>query len=546
MTQEFDSIKHEMVFAGDTFTDITDDVLFTPSPRWSRGISSNKPTQRVANTGKMTLYLNNSLTNSATTLGYYSPGNANVRSGFTNGIRYRLTFTKDGQDYIKYFGRINDVFPLPGTNYSRRTKVVIFDYMGMATRHTLSLLAFTTTKRIDEVMPLITANGAFEPLSSSYATGVSTFPTVFDTARASTKMVAEFKKLAFSEQTYIYVKGNVTDGETLVSENRNSRSGVSNTELPLASSDSDFLLMETGDNLLLETGDNFLLNQTQTAKFDNTMLPKSKITWGSQVFNQVRGNSFPREVGTSNEILFTLQTVVSLAASEVAASVRIQYRDPGGSPAKVAGKDMVTPVVSTDYTANTQEDGGGTDLSADLGVSVTFGVEGADYTLTNNSSQTMFVTLFQLRGIKILIFDPTTIVSDDPTSQAIHGVKPLTLNQQYQDDPTVAQDFVASNLIRYKDPTLTADKLFFNSSLNSMNLYGFLVLAEPGTRGEFIETLSGLSGDWFINGYEATIIAGRFVEYGLILLDASDLDYWQLDVSRLDIETLLCYACHHH
>lgn len=539
MTELFDSIKHEMIFAGETWTDITNDVLVSPGTRWTKGIISNAPAARVANTGKLTLYLDNSESNSATQLGYYSPGNANVRSGFSTGIRYRLTFTKEGLDYIKFYGRIDDIDPQPGTLYSRRTKVLILDYMGMATKHTLSLLSFTTSKRLDEVMPLITANGAFEPLATNYATGISTFPTVFDTTRNTTKMVSEFQKLAMSEQAYIYVKANGTFGETLTNENRNTRSGSTNTALPLSIAESDVLLMETGDNLLLETGDNILLNQTQSASFGSTMLPKSIISWGKQVFNQIRGNSFPREVGSGNEVLFTLQTVVSLAVGEVSDSVRISYRDPGGSPAKVNGKNMVTPVAATDYTANTQEGGGGTDLTSDLSVSITFGTEGAEYTLTNNSASVMYVTLFQLRGIKILIFDPTTVIAEDTVSQAVHGINPLVLNQQYQDDPVVAQEFISANLIRYKDPALTAEKLFFNTANNSMNMFGFLILAEPGERGEFIETLSGLSGDWFINGYEAAIIAGRYVEYGLILLDASDLDYWTLDVSMLDTETLL-------
>lgn len=539
MTELFDSIKHEMIFAGENWTDVTADVLVAPGTRWSKGIISNAPAARVANTGKLTLYLDNSESNSATQLGYYSPGNANVRSGFSTGIRYRLTFTKEGLDYIKFYGRIDDIDPQPGTLQSRRTKVIVTDYMGMATKHTLSLLSFTTSKRLDEVMPLITANGAFEPLATDYATGISTFPTVFDTTRNTTKMVSEFQKLAMSEQAYIYVKANGSTGETLTSENRETRTGAANTLLPTSNVESDVLLMETGDNLLLETGDDILLNQTQSASFSSTMLPKSIISWGKQVFNQVRGSSFPREVGTANEILFTLQTIVSLAGGEVADPVRISYRDPGGSPAKVSGKNMVTPVASTDYTANTQEDGGGTDLTSDLGIAITFGTEGAEYTLTNNSGFTMFVTLFQLRGIKILTFDPTTVISEDTTSQATHGIIPLVLDQAYQDDPVIAGNFISTYLIKHKDPKILAEKLFFNTANNSMNMFGFLILAEPGERSEFIETLSGLSGDWFINGYEAAIIADSYVEYGLIVLDASVVDYWQLSVSQLDTETIL-------
>jgi hypothetical protein len=544
MTELFDSIVHEMMLDGSTWTDISGDVLISPGPTWNRGIMRNGPNDRVAGPGIMTLYLDNSENNSASQLGYYSPGNSNVRTGFNTGVRYRLSFVKESQTFYKYHGRIKPkgIQPIPGQYGPRRTKVIIEDFMGQAVSHALELLTFATSKKMDEVMALIEANLKIAPLATSYATGISTFPTVFDTTRQSTKAVSEYKKLAMSEQSFVYVKGDMAGGETLVSESRQSRTGSSNTDLIVSDAESGVHLNEDGSRVLNEDGGLNLLDETQSASFNNTMLPTSKIGWGNHIYNQIKGVSFPREVGVSNEVLFSLQTVSSIDPGVTTEPTRVTFRDPGGSDARCNGKNMITPVATTDYTANTAEDGGGSDITSDLTVTVTYGTEGAQYTLTNNNAATMYVTKLQFRGIKILLYDPTISIQEDTgtgSSQEKHGLKPLTIKMQYLDDPVIAENFTAGVLTRQKDARLSGDMIRHNTNKNSMTMYGFLQLAEPGQRGEFIETVSGMSGDWFVNGYTAKIIAGRYVEYGLVLDDASKYDFWILGESDLADNTTL-------
>jgi hypothetical protein len=541
MAELFDSIVHEMMFSGSTWTDVSADVM---KCKWNKGIMRNGPNDRVANTGVMRLELNNSENNSQSQIGAYSPGNANVRTGFNAGIRYRISFTKEGKTWYKFHGRIapNGINPVPGTKESRNTSVVIHNYMGQAVSHALELLTYQTNKRMDEVMPLIVSNMKIAPLTTSYATGISTFPTVFDTTKENTKAVAEWLKLAMSEQGFVYVTGNTTNGETLVSEGRDDRVGASNTTLIVSKNESGNHLNEDGGTVLNEDGGINILDETTTASFSNKMLPGSKISWGKYIYNQIKGWSFGREVGTTNEVLFTLQKVISIPAGQTTTVTRATYRDPGGSPARVNGINMVTPEETTDYTANTEEGGGGADIKADLVVTVTFGTSDAQYTLTNNNAATMYVTKLQFRGIKVLLFDPTISVQEDATSQAIHGLKPLDAKMAYQNDPTVADSFTASMLSKYKDPAISPDLLKFNTGTSSMNMYGFLQLAEPGQRGEFIEDVSGLSGNWFVNGYEAEIVGGKYVEYGLVLYNTIIYGTWRLGYvgeSELGVTTTL-------
>jgi hypothetical protein len=531
----FDSITHEMMFDGENWTDMGADV---DACSWNRGIMSNHPNARIANRGVANLMLNNSASNSQTQAGAYSPGNSNVRSGFGKGIRYRLSFVKDGKTFYKFHGRIKTIFPIPGTKGERQTRVTIHDYMGIVYDHELNLLEIAESKTIDEVMPLIVSNMAIEPLSTSYAVGKSEFPTVFDTTRPNTRAAAEFKKLAMSEQCTIYVRGNQTDGETLVNEHRNTRSEKVNTPLIISGNEAGFLLKEDGDFLLKEDGDKIILDQVQTASFDNVMLPGSRINHGKNIFNFAKSRAYPREVGGSNEVLYTLNTVISLQPGENKTGVRGSYRDPGGSAVRVNGKDMVTPVASTDYTANTEEGGGGSDITSDLTIVADYGVAGVEYTtMQNNGTVLMYITKLQARGIKILLFDPTDYLKEDSASQLINGVLPIRLDLKYQDDPLVAEAFSDDLIARRKDARVSGDSIKLNTGRSSMEMYGFLQLAEPGERGEFIEDLTGMSGDWFVNGYRATIIAGKYVEYSLILIEADLNAFWLWDTSKWDETT---------
>ena len=93
---------------------------------------------------------------------------------------------------------------------ARTVTVTCEDWMGIASRHYLNLMAYTTNKRVDEAIPLILANMPIQPYATELATGVDTFPTMFDTARSTTTALAELNKLALSEFGYIYCISNGT------------------------------------------------------------------------------------------------------------------------------------------------------------------------------------------------------------------------------------------------------------------------------------------------------------------------------------------------
>ena len=81
-----------------------------------------------------------------------------------------------------------------------------------------------------------------------------------------------------------------------------------------------------------------------------------------------------------------------------------------------------TPVITTDYTANSQANGLGSDLSASLGITVTKRATSMEIEIINNhATLTAYITFFQARGTPISESDEIIVKLKDDTSIARYG-----------------------------------------------------------------------------------------------------------------------------
>lgn len=99
---------------------------------------------------------------------------------------------------------------------------------------------------------------------------------------------------------------------------------------------------------------------------------------------------------------------------------------------------IVTPVATTDYTMNTQSDGGGTDKTADCTVTLTDFGDRCKLVITNNSGGTVYITKLQVRGEALYepnvsdVIYPSTLPSQP---------RQFVLDLPWQQDVNVAVDF---------------------------------------------------------------------------------------------------------
>jgi len=130
------------------WTDVVSDVVVAGSPaHFEYGIRSTNPDELVATTGIGRFVLNNSVRNSGAKLGYYTPGHANVRSGFDEGIQARVKLTYSGVSYYKWVGRISGITPVAGLQRERQSLIQAVDWMDQAAAQKISQLAIPSSKR---------------------------------------------------------------------------------------------------------------------------------------------------------------------------------------------------------------------------------------------------------------------------------------------------------------------------------------------------------------------------------------------------------------
>jgi hypothetical protein len=351
--------------------------------------------------------------------------------------------------------------------------------------------------------------------------------------------VAEAQKLANSELGAIYVIGDKAGGEVLVSEGQLTRSLITATPIPKTVALSGLLLKEDGDHLLLETGGKIVLNDSRSAIFTSAELETgTDFGFGRNLANRVEVATYPRKVDASaTTVLFTLQNEFTIAAGATKTGYLCRYRDPSGGASYVNGRDMVTPVSGTDYTAGSAS--GLTDKNAKLTVAATFGTEAVSFDLTNTDGATIYVTKLQVRGKGIYIYDPVRIVYNNSTSQAIHGVHTMNIDMRYQSDPAVGEVFADTVLDREANPDWTCDKAVILANKSGLTMYGFLRL-EPGTRMTLSEEVTGVDRDFFVQGYSAEIVNAKFVRWFPVLQWAgTSSGLWILGTSTLGANTTL-------
>jgi hypothetical protein len=539
--QAFEAITFEIDFDADSWTDVTSDWKHRPNPRGQRGILSNSPTARVGSPSIFSFALNND-TNK------YSPGHASAQSGFGVGNKVRMYFTFETETYFKFYGRIipRGVVPMPGQGGPKYTEITAMGWMKQVQQQQIRVQEVATNQRADQVISTLDGQMDITPLNTDYDQGQATFPVVFDTLRPNTPMISEINKSIQSEIGLYYDKGNKTDGETVVMENRYRRATlVDLLSIPIIKEDSSIASTEAGDTLTTEAGDTIVWNEAQDCEFDNLQVEMDALE-GKYLANEVRARNYPKDVdAAATTVLFTLNEELEVDAGETVGPYRVGWTDPSGAGRKVSAQDHVTPVETTDYTAFSQSGGTGDNLSSSMAIhgadgtgDADLGADGAEFTIKNNGSVTMYVYFMRIRAKGIYAYEPVESFVEDAASIAKHGRIPITLDLKYESDPNVGKSYAEIILSDLKDPNVVVNSFTLIANHNGMTIAAFLNM-EPGDRFNLIEEETGIDEEFYCQGYEFEIFAGKYVRWTIIPRAASGQTYWVLDTSALDQDTAL-------
>lgn len=484
------------------WVNLTSDVVISDGVRWTRGIPGRGPLDRVASTGSLTFTLRSN------PVGTYNP---NSLTGWGLNTAVRVTLADGTNTEYRFRGFVQSLTPGAGSNRAgKRVRVLVYDHFAAFAEIPVerSSKASYVNKRADELLALILPNTGF--VDSDLDTGDNTFPYALDDVQDGvTPTLQAMARLVLSEPGYLYGLG---DG-TIRFEKRTARAALGTAAATIAGAFTD-------------------LDFTYTR---NIALDKATVT------------AHPRRIGTVNTtILFSRHTIASGdPALPIAAGASVTvfgpYGDPDNANARCGGTDMQTVTATTDYTANAQADGLGTDKTSSLAVAASLTNAGASLVLTNSDTATIYVTKLQCRGRGIYDRQPVSVTETitAPLGGTTGGGQ-ARLDMPYQSDANVV-DGVAAQLLdtwRYAKPCAVT----FNA-LTAARLAAAIVV-EIGDLVTVSETSSGLSINARVQSIQQSLTSSYDVltTWGLVP-DASGY-YWvlgQTGASELDSTTRLFY-----
>lgn len=488
-------------YAALSWTDVTQDVLGAQSLVFERGIRDDKPNNRVASTGALTFAMNNLASNSGGVTGYYSPGHASCRAGFAKGTPVRV---KSGSDVI-FVGRIRSIAPTPGKTSGSLSRVLVTDYLDSAATSLLDSVPILEDVTGDVVFERIVRTLPQQPNGIITFTGSETYTLALDNTRdESVTLLEEMHRLAVSELGYVY---QLNDGR-LVYEARASR--ITN-------------------------------EPTATVTLADTMHGMDVAEVSSTSLNRVQVTVHPRDIdAAATTVLFTLINPLQIAAGETK-TILGPYRTAAspGITTRIGGLDMVTPVATTDYLMNTESDGSGTNLTASLSIYTTFGANGVRFVLTNDSTDTGYITLLQARGRGVYDFRTVVLRAQDDAAVAADGVNAIALDMVYQEDVSLGQSLADSILGGYRDLSGTRVRTvsFFP---DAAGMPAGLFTKDISDRVAVSESITGATGEYYINGVKHEYRNGTLPRITWWLAPAEPVSFWVLETSDdLGTDTML-------
>lgn len=116
--------------------------------------------------------------------------------------------------------------------------------------------------------------------------------------------------------------------------------------------------------------------------------------------------------------------------------------------------EWTEPVANTDYVANTERDGTGTDLTGEIQILDwrTYG-NSSFITVKNNSTSDAYFTTFQIRANPLPISKWIKVRQRDQASIETFGEKKREIENNYIDDEVMAASIAETELTRWKDST---------------------------------------------------------------------------------------------
>lgn len=295
---------------------------------------------------------------------------------------------------------------------AKTVEVEVYDYITFIDNATLAA-AIYENKRSDQIIELILADLGFGSSQYSLDQGINTIGFAwFDKDKSAGRRIRE---LCEAEEAHFYQDEN----GIIRFENRNHYANYPHQTVQRT----------------IDAGDILSDEDDESTKIINRAIVIAK----------------PRKVDVAAAPLWSHATVEPIAAGETLVLWAAFYDAETGSN-KLPVKTISAPAATTDYTANSQEDGLGTDMTSDIAIVVTNFVESAKIEITNNALTGTYLTFLQLQGLAARVSQAIQAVTEDAGSINKYEAQEYTVQNDLIQSNAVAKS-IANNLVaKYADP----------------------------------------------------------------------------------------------
>jgi len=151
------------------------------------------------------------------------------------------------------------------------------------------------------------------------------------------------------------------------------------------------------------------------------------------------------------------------------------------------------------YSAWTNANGTGTEITEDVNVSVTYGAAGANVTVANSGSTGGYLTTLKIFGKIVETVSPVTDIQEDQPSIDAYGYHDLSINQPYQADFTSGREKAAEILDINRVPLVDINRVTMSANRDDAHMKYFLY-TDVGDLVSIKEDQTEADAAYFIQG----------------------------------------------
>lgn len=485
------------------WSDIQADVLTETPITIFQGQRYGDPLDRVADGGTIKFVLNNSQSNSAGLVGYYSPDHSNKRTHYGLGTLVRVGIEKDAVVEWLAQGRIISIDPEPGLLGNKRVDVTAGDWLELASRTPMPRIPVQESVADDQVLQIIVdALGPDAPADTDLEAGAYTYAyALTDVDDEVTPVMTVLQRLAQCGLGRIFITGGSTGGEILKYVDLYSLLAIGE---PVAS----------------------FVNQFTNAEASRRAYKRIKrVTATSYPLNKV-----------DDVTIYSLPAEISISPGETIELTGF-YRDPAASSSlSIPAINVVEPVEDTGFKFSSTS-GSGNNMNADLEiVSFAVGARSFKARLKNTAGTTGYLWQFDVNGDALLPYDSLPVTSVDNTIPEKDAVS-LNYDLPYHNNFYTTKEISSALLDWYSIEATSMPYIEFVPSASEDD-FQKLLACKPGELISVTETVTGISYLMIVLGREINIWnGGAYITERLYITPAQQVEsglFFTLDVEGLD------------